>query len=273
MIQITINRTAYILSLVTATFAAFASAGGLLIQNLYLDNDFVKTVWHTNDIITLFVVTPLLITAILFARKGSSRWLLLWIGLLGYMFYNFAFYLFGAAFNLFFLIYTGLFCLSAFSLILLLSRLDINSIAPKFSLKTPIKVLSIYLLLITVMLFIAEMNMIIPFLTKGILPETIKQTGHPTSVVFALDFSIVIPVSITAAILLWRRKPWGYILGMIMLVKGFTYGLVLCVGSVMLAYSPAYGKWDSLMPLYIVLAVGGSLGTASLLRNLNEQDS
>ncbi len=122
------------------------------------------------------------------------------------------------------------------------------------------------------MLFIAEISMIIPFITSGTIPETIKQSGHPTGVVFALDFSIVVSVSIMAAVLLWQQKAWGYILGIMMLVKGFTYGLVLCVGTALLAYSPAYGKWDSLMPLYIVLAVGGILGCWLLLKNFKEEN-
>jgi hypothetical protein len=266
--QTSISRPALILSVTVTLLAAVASAGGLLINNLYRDNDFVKSAWYTNDIITLFVAVPLLIVSMFLSQKGSQRWLLIWIGLIGYTFYNFAFYLFGAAFNLFFLVYTALVSISACSLLLLLSQLDINSIVAKFSTKTPVKFVSIYLLLIALMLFIAEISMIIPFITSGTIPETIKQTGHPTGVVFALDFSIVIPVSAIAAILLWQRKGWGYILSIIMLVKGFTYGLVLCIGTTLLAYSDAYGKWDPLMALYIVLTVGGMLGCWLLLRNL-----
>jgi hypothetical protein len=264
--QTSIYRPTFILSAIVTLLAAVASAGGLLINNLYRDNDFVKLAWYTNDMITLFVVVPLLIVSIFLSKKGSQRWLLIWIGLTGYIFYNFAFYLFGAAFNIFFLIYSTLFCLSAFSLILMLSQLDVNSIAVKFSAKTPVKFVSIYLLLITVILFIAEITMIIPFITSGTIPETIKQTGHPTGVVFALDFSIVIPVSILAAVLLWRRKPWGFVLSIVMLVKGFTYGLVLCIGTALLANSAAFGKWDPLMPLYIILAAGGALGCWLLLK-------
>jgi hypothetical protein len=270
VMQTSISRITFILSIMVTLLAAVASAGGLMIKNLYNDNDFVKSAWYTNNLITLFVAVPLLVVSIFLSRRGSQRWPLIWTGLLGYTFYNFAFYLFGAAFNIFFFIYTILFCLSAFSLILLLSQLDIKRIAAKFSTKTPVKFISIYLLLITVMLFIAEISMIIPFITSGTIPETIKQTGHPTGVVFALDFSIVIPVSILAAVLLWKRKSWGYLLSIIMLVKGFTYGLVLCIGTALLAYSAAYGKWDPLMPLYIILSIGGILGCWLLLKNLNQ---
>ena len=55
-----------------------------------------------------------------------------------------------------------------------------------------------------------------------------------------------------------------------MLVKGATYGLVLCVGTVLLAYSDTYGKWDLMMPLYVVLVGGGIVGCWLLLKNFKE---
>jgi hypothetical protein len=254
------------LSLVICLLAAIASAGGLLIKELYRDNAFVKAAWFTNDIITLAVAVPLLIIAVIKSQRGSQRWMLIWVGVLGYMFYNFAFYLFGAAFNQFFLIYTALFSLSAFTMLRLLWHLSNELLTQQFSERIPVKTISIYLLLMPLMLFVAELSMIIPFITSGTLPETIVATGHPTSVVFALDFSIIIPAFIAAAVLLWQRKNWGYILATMMLVKGFTYGLVLCIGTAFLAYNKAYGKWDPLMPLYVALAVGGMLGCWFLLK-------
>ena len=195
---------------------------------------------------------------------------MLLMGLIGYMFYNFAFYLFGAAFNIFFLIYTVLVSMSAITLFIQLSNSDIGNLAIKFTEKTPVKWVSIYLFLISVMLFSLELNMIIPFFISGIIPDTIKLTGHHTSEIFALDFSIVIPVSIIVAILLWQRRSWGFIMSIIMLVKGFTYGLVLCVGTVILAYSDTYGKWDPLMPMYIVLVAGGIMGCWLFFKNFKD---
>ena len=265
------NKSCILLISIIVTFlAATAADGGLWINNLYHDNAFVKSAWFANDFITLFVVVPLLIVSIYLFLVGSQRWFLVLIGLMGYVFYNFAFYLFGASFNMFFLIYAALVSISAIALILQFLNCDVSSISNKFNERTPVKWISIYLFFISLMLAIVEGRMIVAYLISGTIPDTIKLTGLSTSMVFALDFTIVIPFSILAAILLWQRSSWGYILGIIMLVKGFTYGLVLCVGTVLLAYSDAYGKWDSLMPLYIVLAVGGLLGCWLLLKNFKD---
>lgn len=141
------NKAAFRLSGIITLLAAIAYGGGLVMKNLYSDNDFVKMAWHTNDIITLFVVVPLLIVALFFAQKGNTRWFLILLGLLGYAFYNFAFYLFGAAFNVFFLVYAALVPLSACSLILFLSQSSLGTIALNFSEKTPVKWISGYLFL------------------------------------------------------------------------------------------------------------------------------
>ena len=146
------NKTAFVLSGIITLLAAVVSGGGLFMKNLYHDNAFLKMAWYTNDIITLFVVVPLLIVAIFLAQKGNTRWVLILLGLLGYVFYNFAFYLFGAAFNVFFLVYAALLSLSACTLVLLLSQSSLIHIALNFSDKTPVKWIRMYLFFIAFML-------------------------------------------------------------------------------------------------------------------------
>lgn len=264
-------KPAFILSILIAFLAAMASVGGLLMDNLYRDNDFVRAAWFANDLITALVAVPLLAVSLGYVKKGSRRGQLVWIGLLGYMAYNYAFYLFGAAFNSFFILYAVLFSLSGTALILGLSNLDVNLLARNFSPKLPVKGISMYVLVIGFMLFMVEISMITNYLLTGILPLTITQTGHPTAVVFALDLSVVVPLSLISAVLLWKRRAWGYVMGMMMLIKGFAYGLVLSIGTALLAYSPAYGKWDSLMPFYVVLVIGGFIGCLLMLKSLKEE--
>lgn len=258
------------LSLIIVILVVVASSGGLLLSELYKDNSFVKMAWFTNDIITITVAVPLLITAMIKAQNGSTYWRLIWIGLLGYMFYNYSFYLFGSVFNKFFLIYTTLFSLSGFTMLYMLWEIKADKVAIFFNPQTPVKSISAYLFIMSLMLFIVELSMILPFLITEKVPETIIITGHPTGIVFALDFSIVIPTFIVSAVLLWKRKGWGYILAMMMLVKGFTYGLVLCVSTILLAFSNVYAKWDSLFPLYIALTIGGLVGGLQLYKHRTE---
>ncbi|MEI7979534.1 MAG: hypothetical protein WCI53_11875 [Bacteroidota bacterium] len=261
------NKSALILSGIITILSVIASAGGLFVKNVYNDNAFVKSAWYSNDLVTLFIVVPMLIIAIFKTYKGDIKWQLILMGLLAYIFYNFAFYLFGATFNIFFLVYSSLLTLSACSLVLLISKLKPAAISSYFSAKIPVKWISGYLIFTAILLMIIEMSMILPYLTSSTIPETIILTGKSTSIVFALDFSIIIPVSLIAAMLLWQKKAWGFLLSSIMLVKGIAYGLVLCIGTISLAYSSVYGKWDPLFPLYIGLVILGLFFCWLLLKN------
>lgn len=66
------------------------------------------------------------------AAAGSIRGLLLWLGLIGYALYNYAFYLFGAALNAFFPIYLAALVLSGTVLIVALSHIDARRVARVF---------------------------------------------------------------------------------------------------------------------------------------------
>src|SRR5689334_20342185 len=95
------SRASFVLASAIAVLAAVASAGGLLIHRLYRDNTWVTAAWHGNDLVTLAAAVPLLIGGLVFARRGSQRAVLVWLGMLAYILYGYAFYLFGAAFNRF----------------------------------------------------------------------------------------------------------------------------------------------------------------------------
>ena len=92
---------------------AVASLAGLLRDGFYCDAEWAKAAWFGNDIVTLFVAVPILVIALLLARRGSRRGELLWYAMLGYAVYNYAFYLFGARMNELFLLYAVLFVLLA----------------------------------------------------------------------------------------------------------------------------------------------------------------
>lgn len=254
-------KTAYILSYGVAVLAATASAGGLLIDGLYRDSDFYKTAWLGNDIITLAVAVPMLIAATYHTNRRSQRAQLVWVGSLAFMIYNFAFYLFGAAFNKFFLLYAALFAATFYSLVLGFSGLNIKEISKKFHEKTPVRPIAVYLILISVPLAVIEGGQCVGFIFTDNLPQI-------PSLILALDLAVIVPNSALAAILLWQRKPWGFVLGAVMLVKGLTYGLVLMSGTSLIAVR-GLGPWDPLMPFYTFVALGGLTSLIVLLKNMN----
>jgi hypothetical protein len=247
------------LSYAIGTLTVVAAGGGLFIEGLYRDSDFIKTAWLTNDLVTLLHI-PALPVAIYYHQKGEVRGQLIWLGLMLYIFYNYAFYLFGASFNWFFLLYTSLFTLSLSGLIIGLLHLDLESLRSRSPRSRVRKVVAIFLALIGASLGIVEISECVRYILTG---------GEPKipPLILALDISLVIPTCLIAAILLWKNQPWGIVLGTMMLVKSFAYGLVLVSGTIRIALT-GVGPWDTLLPFYIFVCAGGVAFGAVLLKNL-----
>ena len=110
---------------------------GLLVSGAYRDVVWIKATWFGNDLVTLLVAVPLLLCAVRFASRGSTRARLIWLGVLAYAVYNYTYYVLGAALNAFFAIYVLTFVVSATSLILGFVGTDAASVARAFSVRTP----------------------------------------------------------------------------------------------------------------------------------------
>ncbi len=226
-------RVPFRISILIAVLAAIASIGGLLIPDLYHDNSFVQTTWLGNDLVTLLVAVPILVAALVFARRGSLTATLIWMGMLDYMLYNYAFYLFGAAFNAFFLIYAALLGLSIFALIFGLARLDPSAIRSRFGKKTPVRWIGGYFLFVATGLSLVYVIQSLGYVFTGQLPSIVVVSEHPTSLVFALDLTLLIPWMALGAIWLIRRKDWGFVIAGMMSVKGPLYTFILAVNTVL----------------------------------------
>ena len=256
-------KISFYLSIVSTIFAVVASCFGIFNPDIYHDNAFVKSAWYANDRVTLIVVVPLLIIALVLSKNADFKPTLVWMGLMNYLFYNYAFYLFGAAFNNVFLLYVAIYTLSFFALIFGLMTLPVKNIIGTSKI---LRAVSVFLLLISAMLFLVEIPPCFTFITTGAMPEIVMKSKIHTSIVYALDLSFVVPAMVLGGMLLWKNKSWGIVLSAIMLVKCFTYGLVLSFGTIVIIKKGLDN--DPLLPIWIFITVGGLAGLFVLLRNV-----
>ncbi len=254
------------LSLWIAALSVLATAGGLFIKGVYRDNAFVTTTWLGNDTVTLFLAVPILLTAMAFGMRGSRMATLVWLGVLDYMLYNYAFYLFGASFNVFFLVYAALLALSIFALIFGLVGLDVATLSRQFSEKTPVKWIGGYFLFVAMGLSAVYLMQSIGFIFTRQLPAIVAISGHPTNVVFALDLTLLIPWLAVGAVWLMKRQPWGYVVAGILSIKGPLYTLVLAVNSLLVVRAGI--SQTSELPLWGTLTVLGLIAGALLFANM-----
>src|SRR5215212_2410531 len=150
-------KVPYTLSTALAVLMAMQSVFGRLFPGQYRDVEWIRLTWFGNDWVTLAVAVPLLVASLLLARRGSIRGLLLWLGMLGYGAYNYAYYMLGAALNAFFPLYVAAFSVSVATLILALPRIEVADVASSFRPKTPVRVVGGYLVFVASGLFLVWM--------------------------------------------------------------------------------------------------------------------
>ena len=222
-------RVARRLSTVLLAIMLIQALTGLAFQAAYRDVEWIRTTWFGNDWVTLVVAAPLLLMGLRRTAVGSVQGLLLWLGLIGFALYNYAFYLFGAALNAFLPVYVVAVVLAATVLILALSQVDAIRFAHSVRPTAPVRLLGGSLVFIAVGLASAWIAMWAAYVFAGrptpVEPEAFK-------LVAALDLSLMVPTLGIGGVLLWRRRPWGLVISAIASVQAALYLLVLSVNSV-----------------------------------------
>ena len=249
------------LSVVVAALAAIQAVLGLTMSGQYRDTDLLRAGWFGNDWITLVVAVPVLLGALALARRGSPRARLVWLGMLGYLAYNDAFYLFGAALNTFFPIYVVLLVLTVVTLATALTQLDVAATCQAFSPRTPARGVGGYLVVLGTGLCAVWFVFWAGHVFAG---ATLPVGAEAFRVVAALDLTVLVPVLLGGGTLLWRRRPWGYVLGAAAGVMGTGYLLVLATGS-LIAVVRGLADAPGELPLWGSLAVSTAVATALLL--------
>ncbi|MEH7076851.1 hypothetical protein [Neobacillus drentensis] len=261
-------KSAYKLTMMIVLLTLVATTGGLFLRDLYKDSSsFALNAWYANDLIVLGIGLPLMCAALVLSLRGSLRGQLVWLGMINFTIYNYSYYLFGAALNSFFIIYTTIFSLSMFTLVFGLIYLDYNKIEKSFAKKTPVKGISIFMILLALTLGGAWISQWINFVITGESPQIMVNLDATNNLVASLDLTFVVPLCCVAAYYLWKRKPIGYVLTIMLNVKGFVYNLILILGSIVQAKAGVKGAMD-LVPLWVIFCIGCLCSFVVLLFNM-----
>lgn len=247
---------------------AAAAAAGLWWAGLYRDPAPVVAVLRGYDLVALLVATPALIVARLRAGRGSERAELLVASGLGYVAYHYAAYVFGAAFNALFLVHVAVFGLSIAALVLTLRNLDVDGLAERFGGRAPVRWVSGLLGFLAVALGGMWIYYSVRFAITGaapgesklVLPESWIHLGY------VLDLLFLVPGYAVAAVLLWRRGPWGHVLATLLLGSGVGSQLDYMSALVSQAAAGVPGA-TALDPAEPFIAAAMLAGTVALLRN------
>ena len=244
----------YALSGVLAVLLLVSSVAGLLNGSRELYNSYPAALAGLvgQDAATIVVGIPLLLASMWFARRGSIRGLLLWAGTLFYVAYSYYFYVIGG-FNALFLIYIAIVSTSLYGLLSLLLAIDPDALEERFARNTPVRLVSGFFVGYSLLFALMWAGLSVARVMAG---EPLGEVAHA---VVAIDCSVLLPLLFFGGVWLWLRRPWGYVLGGLLLTKLTTTGLTL-------AFTTALGAWWAgeidgfntfLFVLFALMAAGG----------------
>jgi hypothetical protein len=232
-------------SIINIPLTIFAVIISFIIPDIYIGiNAYLKAQAHGQDIITLFIVVPLMTVTLILFLKGSLKSEILFIGTNVYNFYTYLTYALGG-YNHLFLVYISIASVSFYTILIYLITYDYNSIEKYYRIDKLFKSVGIINILIGSVLSILWYSHLLLALINNDLPMIVKLSGW--TVIYAMDLLFIAPFFVISGILLLMRKPIGYILSGIILVKGLTIGLAVL--------SMNYFQYKEGVPLTSVLPV------------------
>jgi hypothetical protein len=110
--------------------------------------------------------------------------------------------------------------LSFFALVLSMMSFDIENIAINFKKQLPVKFLGGFQIFIAFGLGMLWLGRIAPSIFKGEVPYGLDH--YTTLVIQGMDLGFIVPIAFLSGILLIKRKPFGYLLSSVVIIKGVT---------------------------------------------------
>ena len=208
-----------------------ASLSGLLVDGIYAGADSTAAMLRAYDLVAVVVVVPALVVALTLTRLGSALAHLALSGLAAYLVYTYAIYLFGTGFNDLFLFHAAVTGAALWSLVLLLTELDVTAVASRFGPPTRARAIAGVLGLLSVALGGLWVYWAMDNAVTGEVPpgSELVETALLVHLGMAMDLALLVPLYAAAAVLLWRRAPWGYVLAVLAVLPGILHQLTYLV--------------------------------------------
>jgi len=262
------GRGAYRVSSVLASVALLTTAVSFLAWGVF-QRDVPMTVGNMRGtaLTMLVLAVPLLVASMILSSRGSLRARFVWMGSLAYIAYNAVMFCFALQYNSFFLLFVALLGLSFWALVMLASQFDPFVVSASVT-GVRARTVAVYLLVCLVLFAVMWLRDIVPATVDNVLPGSFEGTGLTQNPIYVLDFAFTFPLLAVGAVWLWRRRPWGYVIGGTMVV-------MLTIETAGIAIDQVFGHVHDpsaslgAVPIMGVLTVVGLVFSALFLRGLD----
>jgi len=222
-------KSIYLLTMLVIPLTVWVTLMGLLVPGYYgAISVSMRAQAIGQDLVTLVFAVPVTFGALILSFRGSDRGDLLLLGQLAYLVYTYISYAVLVPFNSMWLISVIILSASLGALIVGLTSINAKRIASSYSGWYPRKTIAGYMMFAGGSVAIMWLGgMIIPAMIRGGLPPEVMEESGGNLIIQLLDLGIIVPLSITTGVLLWKNRSIGYVLASVVLVKAMT--LVLAV--------------------------------------------
>lgn len=264
-----LSRAPFMISSALAVVAAAAAACTAFLPDVLRGPQVMNGSARGTALVVLCAAIPILLLAMFEVGRGSVRATVVWLGAIAYLLYNAVLFLFETPFNSLFLLYTSMFALAVWSAATLVTRMEVDH----FGGHLPARAIAGFLGAVAVLNAVAWLSAIVPALLSSESPAFLAGTGLTTNAIYVQDLAFWIPLTLVAAVSLWRRKAWGYVLAGAMLVY-------LVLESISIAVDQWFGHAAdpsstlasaTLVPAFAVVAVIGLIPVFFYFRGIERR--
>ena len=200
--------------------SAASSLLGLLRPGLYAGAAEALSRTRAEDLVILAVAVPVLAVGLYYARRGSLRGRVVWLGGLSFMTYMWASRAVSLPFNVYFLGYVALVPLSAFTLAGGLLDTDARETRGRLRGRLHHRAYAAVLAVIGAGLAALWLSDVAPATLAGEPPAIVSEFGQGGLGTVVIDLGLVVPSLAVTAAWLWRDRPPGYVAAGVLLVFG-----------------------------------------------------
>ncbi|MBN1315769.1 MAG: hypothetical protein JXA42_09885 [Anaerolineales bacterium] len=196
-----------IVSFIILILMAAASIAGILYPAAIYPTDDLLQSFMPTDVTVICIGLPALLASIWLSRRGKLIGLLLWPGVLFYVFYNYLPYIFAMPLNMAFLLHLALVGLSGYALIGLTAGIDGKSVQQRLAGIVPERLSGGILAGLGFLFFLRAVL---------VLANAIISTIPMAETELAVNVSdlMTTPAWVFGGVLLWRRQTLGYVTGL-----------------------------------------------------------
>ena len=208
---------AFYLAIAISAISLFLSLASITFSQLYTErlNKITQFELLGQDIVTA-IVSAIFIYIILFKDFNGVKIRVIWLGLLMYLFYIYAYFSFGGISSVFYMLYIAIAGISLYLFFFILVDILKFKHLPLAKKKYPRVFISAFLFLCV---FIVTSIELVELVTKTIINQEVI---NPFYVFYVLDLVVVFPFIVIASVLNYRKSSFGYLLSGISIIKVIT---------------------------------------------------